>query len=180
MRWLDSITDLMDMNISQILGDGGGQRSWCATVLGVAESSTTQHLNNNKRLRPWAQGSFLSQSRPACLPCFALFYFCSLQHDLKPQREHIGELFHKRSVHSLPVKTGRPRAIHTWDPSGNALGMALCLQLISTFQQIWGQGMTKQLRSAGAASWSVTEHKAGKERQGLHFQTGVSQLSWLN
>ena len=60
MRWLDSITDLMDMNISQILGDGGGQRSWCATVLGVAESSTTQHLNNNKRLRPWAQGSFLS------------------------------------------------------------------------------------------------------------------------
>ena len=60
MRWLDSITDLMDMNISQILGDGGGQRSWCATVLGVAESNTTQHLNNNKRLRPWAQGSFLS------------------------------------------------------------------------------------------------------------------------
>ena len=60
MRWLDSITDLMDMNISQLLGDGGGQRSWCATVLGVAESNTTQHLNNNKRLRPWAQGSFLS------------------------------------------------------------------------------------------------------------------------
>ena len=40
MRWLDSITDLMDMNIFQILGDSGGQRSWCATVHGVAESDT--------------------------------------------------------------------------------------------------------------------------------------------
>ena len=60
IRWLDSITDLMDMNISQILGDSGGQKSWCATVHGVAESDTTQRLNNNKRLSPWAQGSFLS------------------------------------------------------------------------------------------------------------------------
>ena len=28
MRWLDSITDSMDMNFEQTKGDSGGQRSW--------------------------------------------------------------------------------------------------------------------------------------------------------
>ena len=60
IRWLDSTTDLKDMNISQILGDGGGQRSLRATVHGVAESDTIRRLNSNKGLSPWARGAFLS------------------------------------------------------------------------------------------------------------------------
>ena len=48
MRWLDSITDLMGMNLSklqEIVEDRGAQH---AVVHGVAESEMTKRLNNNK------------------------------------------------------------------------------------------------------------------------------------
>ena len=36
MRWLDSITDSMDMNFEQTKGDSGGQRSWRAADHGIS------------------------------------------------------------------------------------------------------------------------------------------------
>ena len=49
MRWLDSITDSMDMNLGK-LGDGEGQRSlaYCSPW-GHEESDTTWQPNNNKK-----------------------------------------------------------------------------------------------------------------------------------
>ena len=46
MRWLDSITDSMDMNLSKFLETAEGRGVWCAVVHGVAESQTTYQLNN--------------------------------------------------------------------------------------------------------------------------------------
>ena len=47
MRWLESITDSMDMNLSK-LGDSGGQRSLvCYSSWGCIELNTTEQLNNN-------------------------------------------------------------------------------------------------------------------------------------
>ena len=38
MRWLDSITDSMDMNLSKFQEIVKDRRAWCAVVLGVVKS----------------------------------------------------------------------------------------------------------------------------------------------
>ena len=39
-RWLDSITDLMDMNLSELLETLKDRETWCVIVHGVTKSQT--------------------------------------------------------------------------------------------------------------------------------------------
>ena len=49
MRWLDGITDSIDMSLSKLWGIVKNRGAWCAAVHGIAKS-WTQHLNKTSAM----------------------------------------------------------------------------------------------------------------------------------
>ena len=64
-RWLDGITNLMDMSLSKLQAIVKGKEPWCAAVHAVAKC-WTRLSDNNSNLYPYAGG----------IRCCVLFFMC--------------------------------------------------------------------------------------------------------
>ena len=95
MRWLDGITDSMDMSLSEGVGDGQGGLA-CCDSWGHKESDTTERLKNATR-----------ESIPLATPSFQMCKGYTA--DVQKEREHNHVTVLLRALHPNQDNNLEPR-----------------------------------------------------------------------
>ena len=72
MRWLESITDSLDLNLSKLQEIVEDRGAWHATVCGISKSQTDLAIEKKSKLLMFAK---LSASYSAFLPSLPILHF---------------------------------------------------------------------------------------------------------
>ena len=102
MRWLDGITDSMDMSLGELQESVMDREAWRAVIHGVAELDTTEQLNWTELKTKWVLMIGISDFIKSCDSLFSLFAL----HHMRIQWE----------VSSLqPIRRSSPRPYYQLD-----------------------------------------------------------------